>query len=262
MSTEARVIERFQLAFLLVLSAQMPRGWCVKGGVNLRAFYGSPRASKDVDFDAFITADRAQDRVSKLLRSSSLVGELRRGQIVLVDIHLSKATDTTLRWKPELRFQARYTFRTKLEFSTRNTTESDEQVDWLLRHQRTSTIDEGLRVRHSMAVGPTATHYDPMAAYAQKVVALAQRSVSKARDIFDINWLITNFPADCAAAPAPHAEQAAERAAVLTLDDFRAQVVPFLDEADVAVFGSQAAWEQMQHRVVSDLLRRSVPNGG
>lgn len=262
MNTEARVVERLQLAFLLVLSTQMPRGWCVKGGVNLRAFYGSPRASKDIDFDAFGNADRLRDRVAVLLKSASLVSDLRRAQIVLVDSHLSKATDTTVRWQPELVFQGRYGFRTKLEFSMRAATEGDETGGWLLQHQSTSSIDEALRLRHSMAVAPTATHYDVVAACAQKVAALALRSETKARDIFDLNWLLANYPDRCAAAPAPHAEEAAERAAELTVDDFNAQVVPFIDEADAPAFGTSAAWDQMHHRVIDHLLGLGRPIAG
>ena len=87
MSAAAQVIERFQLTFILHLATTMPAGWCVKGGVNIRAFYASPRSSKDIDFDAFIPHDRLSERVTKILRSGPFKGDLRRTEIELVDLH-------------------------------------------------------------------------------------------------------------------------------------------------------------------------------
>jgi predicted nucleotidyltransferase component of viral defense system len=257
MSAEAQVIERFQLTFLQHLSAHLPDGWCIKGGVNIRAFYASPRSSKDIDFDAFLRHDRLQERVSKILRSSTFEADLRRTEIELVDLHPSKDTHTTVRWKPELLHQRRLRTNTKLEFSLRGLDESDDEIAWLQAHMRTDSVDEALRLRHSLAVAPTATHYDATAAYEQKVQALALRSDTKARDVFDMNWLLAHHPEACTQAPAKNAQLAAERAVSLGYDDFSAQVVPFLDRDDAAIYGTKRAWDQMLGHVVEDLLARA-----
>jgi predicted nucleotidyltransferase component of viral defense system len=262
MRAEARVIERFQLTFILHLSTHMPDGWCVKGGVNLRAFYASPRSSKDIDFDAFMRHDRLHGRVAKILRSNSFKADLRRTEIELVELHLAKDTDTTVRWKPELRHQGRTTAHTKLEFSLRPVTENDAEIAWLESHMRIDTVDQALRLRHSLPVAPTATHYDVTAAYEQKVQALALRSETKARDVFDMNWLLARDPQACAEAPAENAHAAAERALELTFSDFTIQVVPFLDREDVAIYAAEGAWDQMVQRVVEDLLGRGISGHG
>jgi Nucleotidyl transferase AbiEii toxin, Type IV TA system len=257
MSAEAQLIERFQLTFIQHLGAGMPDGWSVKGGVNIRAFYASPRSSKDIDFDAFMRHDRLRDRITKILRSKSFQDDLRRTEIELVDLHQAKDTDTTVRWKPELRHQRRMTAHTKLEFSLRPGDESDASIAWLQAHMSTDAVNDALRLRHSLAVAPTATHYDVTAAYQQKVQALALRSETKARDVFDMNWLLARDPEACALAPAKNAQAAAERAIELAYDDFSAQVVPFLDREDAAIYGTKEAWNQMVGHVVQDLLGRA-----
>lgn len=46
------MIESFQAAFLEVATATLPvADYAVKGGVNMRFFFGSVRSSKDMDFD-------------------------------------------------------------------------------------------------------------------------------------------------------------------------------------------------------------------
>src|ERR1700737_1043514 len=103
MIAEARGIERFHLATLLHLQTRLPIDlWTVKGGMNVRAFFGSPRVSKDLDIDADAPPDQGERRVTDLLASAGLRSELARGEITLVDSHPGKATRTTLRWKPEL----------------------------------------------------------------------------------------------------------------------------------------------------------------
>ena len=151
------------------------------------------------------------------------------------------------------------TARTKLEFSLRAGDESEAQIAWLQAHMRIDTTDRSLQIRHSLAVAPTANHYDVTAAYEQKVQALALRSDTKARDVFDMNWLLARDSQACSQAPATLAQEAAERAMELTFDDFSVQVVPFLDREDVARYGTRDAWSQMMNNVVGDLLARTNP---
>ena len=254
MGHEARVIERFQLGFLLTLAARVPGGWVVKGGVNLRLFHGSPRASKDIDFDGYVPLDGLASRVNAVLSGPALSMDLDRAQLRLVDLHPAKMTPTTLRWKPELQDQHRRTFSTKLEFSSRLLLEPQSAVDWMLAHHRQGIVGAQLRNRHSMAVAPSAPHYDAAAAYEQKIAALALRGDTKSRDVFDMNWLLAYDAASCSTAPGRHAAEAAERASELGYEQFTTEVVPFLDEGDVDVYGNRGAWTQMQTRVLEALL--------
>jgi hypothetical protein len=72
-----------------------------------------------------------------------------------------------------------------------------------------------------------------------------------------MNWLLARDPGACALAPARNAKIAAERAIDLTYDDFNAQVVPFLDREDAAIYGTRGAWDQMLGHVIEDLLSRA-----
>jgi hypothetical protein len=51
--THAQTTEFFHIAFLDVLSQRLdPRRYVLKGGVNLRYFYESPRYSEDIEAEA------------------------------------------------------------------------------------------------------------------------------------------------------------------------------------------------------------------
>jgi hypothetical protein len=64
-------VERFQLVFLKHFAGTISPGTiCLKGGVNLRLYCGSPRLSEDMDFDARIVAkDTLKKNVGKTLRA-------------------------------------------------------------------------------------------------------------------------------------------------------------------------------------------------
>lgn len=64
-------IECFHLVLLRLLEARVDRaGWVVKGGVNLRAWFGSRRYSEDLDIDAVRGQPHVlEDRVDRLLAS-------------------------------------------------------------------------------------------------------------------------------------------------------------------------------------------------
>lgn len=51
--SDVQVVELFHVAFLDVLSRRLqPDRYVLKGGVNLRYFFGSPRYSEDIDLDS------------------------------------------------------------------------------------------------------------------------------------------------------------------------------------------------------------------
>jgi hypothetical protein len=96
-------------------------------------------------------------------------------------------------------------------------------------------------------------HYTQDAATDQKIKALAGRSETQARDVFDLDLLLRRGADAGGTVAAPTRKAAAERALALPFDAFRDQVLPFLDP-DVAELYDAGAWEQMQLYVVEKLL--------
>ena len=94
-------------------------------------------------------------------------------------------------------------------------------------------------------------HYMADAAIEQKIEALARRSQTQARDVFDLELLLRRHRG--AVRPGrvkPRLLDAAvERAFELPFEAFRGQVVPFLDPDIVELYDDRSAWAQMQEFV-------------
>lgn len=98
-------------------------------------------------------------------------------------------------------------------------------------------------------------HYGAAAAFAQKISALALRTETQARDIFDLKLL-----ADAGAASSllrkaqlEQLPRAIDNAMSIGFEDFAGQVVAFLEPEHQADFGSRATWEALQEQVVDTL---------
>jgi len=72
--TPVEIAESFHLAFLQALATRANlSAWALKGGGNLRFFYGSVRFSEDIDLDTFDIEPWAfQERVDQTLASDLL----------------------------------------------------------------------------------------------------------------------------------------------------------------------------------------------
>jgi predicted nucleotidyltransferase component of viral defense system len=240
-----QVIECFHLAFLAALRASAADSrYVLKGGVNLRFFFHSDRSSEDIDFDLHPSAvdsierqaDRALVRTSFVLRSTGIA-------IVADEITKPKQTRTTKRWKVPLAAPGfDDPVRTKVEFSARS-------ID--ARYELSTVINE--ITRPYAMVAPLANHYLHPAATAQKVLALAYRNETQARDVFDLNTLFRQAAWNGDEISRNDRELAAEQATALTFENFRDQVVPFLDSSAVALY-DEPAWNQIQSSVVEKLL--------
>jgi hypothetical protein len=86
------------------------------------------------------------------------------------------------------------------------------------------------------------------------VLALAYRNQTQARDVFDLDLLFRGAAWDQNDVEREVRALAAEQATALPYTVFQDQVVPFLD-GPIAVLYDERAWDQMQTRVVSELLR-------
>src|SRR5450759_2667564 len=175
----AKLVELLHLALLQVMPSYLPvSDYAVKGGANLRLFYGSRRRSQDIDFDYLGSRfDTVEGALDATLASRACRDLLRVAGVEMSEPTKPKQTDTTRRWKFQVDGPAAH-LNTKIEFSAR---EADaEHAFEAARGDLGRAI--GLRV-------VKAEHYLPPAAIRQKIRALAQRSQAEPRDVFDLDLL-------------------------------------------------------------------------
>jgi predicted nucleotidyltransferase component of viral defense system len=243
-----QAIELFHLVFLRALVAKgEDKGlFAVKGGCNLRFFFGSVRYSEDIDFDVVIVAkETLKNRVDRLLASPTVVAPLRARGIEVVDVSTPKQTETTQRWKAELRVDGiPLALRTKIEFSRR------DDIDGATFE----AVDAAIARAYALSPFP-ATHYAAAKAITQKIHALAGRSEPQARDVFDLSHLfaIPKTTAVLSAVERARLSTAIERAMGISFDEYAAQVVAYLAPDQRELFAGRDAWNAMQDAVVSKL---------
>lgn len=252
-----QVHEVVQLAFLAGLTQRLPaRNYILKGGANLRLFYGSPRSSEDMDFDAVeIPGWKLADKVGDALRAPVVGLLLRTHGLAITRAASQKQTDTTQRWVIEVQATGHpLPISTSGEFSHR--VDPGVGRDRAREMVRADPIDPTFATRYG-APPIVLPHYLPRAAIEQKIAALAGRAVSQPRDVFDLELLLARHaseaPARGTVAPAL-AARAADRAAEMDFAAFRDGVLPFIDEAVHSFYATPAAWSAMQDRVVTYLL--------
>lgn len=243
----AQIIEAFHLAFLEVLRQRLdPSRYVLKGGANLRYFFDSVRYSEDIDIDVSGPPGWAlEKKIDDVLESPALAITLRSSRlgVAVGEIGKPKQTDTTPRWKLSLSAAGqREPIRTKIEFSSR-----DEERRHSLEAVPTRIVAPyGLRP-------PSVRHYLAEPAAEQKIRALAGRSETQARDVFDLDLLLRRSPLAGMAIDADTRKGAAERALELPHAAFVDQVLPFLDP-EVADLYDETSWQTMQLFVTDKLL--------
>lgn len=248
--TEAQVIEAFHLAFLQVLQSKLDQArYVLKGGANLRYFLGSQRYSQDIDLD-LIDAETwiIEKKVDEVIRSKALEIILRSHEIT-IQLNKGKHTGTTQKWSPELHAPGHSRgINTKIEFSNRN---GDDR--YLLE-----AVPRRIVEPYALQP-PRLQHYEADAATEQKIVTLASRSATQARDVFDLDLLFRSHGFDISSVPQDTRDLAAERALELSFDVFKTQVSPFL-EPEISEVYDRSAWEQMQLFVSEKLEGRDETN--
>ena len=242
-------VEVFHLQFLRVLGSGTDRAhYVVKDGCNLRFWFESVRFSEDLDLDVVITAKETLKRkVDRLLAEGPLPALLRSSGLRVLASSAPKQTDPTQRWKILLEASGISTpFHTKIEFSRRSAVGAHA-------HEYES-VTPAVSARYRLP--PTlASHYVPSAAIAQKIQALAHRTETQARDVFDLGHLIsTRAPIlQLDAATRKALPTAIDRALSVSYDDYSAQVTAFLEPAHRELFASREAWDALQSSVIDAL---------
>jgi len=240
-------IEVFHLLFLRALSARADKAlYALKGGCNLRFFHKSIRYSEDMDLDIrTMSVATLRNNVDRVLEAASFLQTLRAQQIQISQLSRPKQTETTQRWKLALRSAvAGPDIPTKIEFSRRALDEgvAHEAVDpEVIRRYRLYPI--------------LAQHYTAPAALAQKIAALALRSQTQARDIFDLKLLLDAAAGDSTLPTkiATHLPRAIENAMSIGYDEFAGQVLAYLEPEYQDHYRPRRTWEDLQAQVVNAL---------
>ena len=242
----AQVVELFHLAFLQVLQARLDQDrYVLKGGANLRYFFDSVRYSEDIDLDADgIEPWVLSEKVDNVLGSPAIDAVLRSGGLAVNGFTKPKQTKTTQRWKVSIAIAGRRDpVRTKIEFSLRNGE----------RRLVLEPVPGRIAAPYALRA-PTVQHYTVDAASEQKVRALAGRSETQARDVFDLDLLLRRQPLAAGTIDSLILKRAAERGLALPFEAFLDQVVPFLDPDVGELYDAADTWEQMQLFVAERLL--------
>ncbi len=248
--------EIFHLEFLRRLGRKVPAGsFAVKGGANLRLFFGSIRYSEDIDLDVTGTGVEAlKDTVLRIFEAPSFQGGLKPygiERLGLPDMAKAKQTETTQRFKLHLLTAAGEDLFTKVEFSRRGFRGSTE----------TGFVSESILRGYQMAP-LIAPHYDLDSAIAQKIEALATRTETQARDIFDLHLLSTRRAEG--ARPGQGAKsllsKASERVFEVDFAVFRDTVLAYLADEDRAAYDSAEVWDELKLKVVRFLEERGGAN--
>jgi Nucleotidyl transferase AbiEii toxin, Type IV TA system len=248
--SQREAVELFHLVFLAELGTKLDRAlYAIKGGCNLRFYFGSVRYSEDLDIDVQKTApDTLRRKVDQLLAGRSLTLTLGAHGIGVTSVTRPKHTDTTQRWKLALAVDGA-SAHTKIEFSRRGLSTGVEF----------GPADRSLLGRYGLSP-LLASHYGRQAAFEQKVGALIGRSETQARDVFDLHLLLAgSADVDASRIDARSRHSAAERALSVDFRAFRSQVLAYLPPERQDDYGSREVWEQMVLQVVTVLEAEHTP---
>ena len=253
MFSDSRIREVFHFYFLdRLLKLSDPGLYILKGGVNLRFFFMSPRYSEDMDIDVLAgSVATLKKNGYKILNDRAFRRSLRSFGIADIDINdpaKAKQTGTTQRFRCALVTSAGHRLPTKVEFSRRRGGKDGES--------ETALIDTEI-ARSYRKLAYRCPHYTGPAAVGQKLRALAGRPVTQARDVFDLAILVRggHGPPKPWSALLKKGDYAKALDCLMSLgwDDYEGQVVEFLDDDSRAEFGDRSAWEGLQNLVLNEL---------
>ncbi len=251
--------EIFHLEFLRWFSRKVgPNCYALKGGVNIRFFFGSIRYSEDMGLDLLdVRIDVIQDIVLNILGSRNFIDNLVPYSIQRVSIPnmiKAKQTETTQRFKIHLITFAGEDLFTKVEFSRRGLEEGIE----------VNAIPDSI-LRAYKLIPIIIPHYNAVSSIMQKINALASRPAVQARDIFDLYILSPKYSSSeisrLKILKKARLEKAYENLFSVTFEQFRDSVVLFLPPDEQASYNSSVFWDETKLKV-ANLLEEMMNQHG
>ncbi len=241
--SETAIREAFHLLFLeRLFAASDPSQYVLKGGVNLRFFFTSPRYSEDMDLDVVAgSVATLKKNGFKILEDKALGRAMQAFGVSAIepnDPGKAKQTETTQRFRVRLVTTAGVSLPTKVEFSRRRPNDAYTVIN---------TPIPGERVRPYGRLGFPCPHYDGRSATLQKARALPARQTPQCRDVFDLHILALGGHASrkVIADRLSRKERADAQIVInaLEYDAYAGQVVEFLEDDARARFGSMESWD-------------------
>lgn len=223
-------------------------GITVKGGVNLRLFFGSVRYSEDMDLDGTEQASEAiRSWLKGMFENTAFTRRLQGLGIRELDPGEgpNKDTETTFRYKFGVIVAGGIRYPTKVEVSFRGRHAADKAV--LEVPAPDIPRSYGLDVFE-------VRHYMRESAVRQKLDALGGRREAQARDVFDLHVLVPDpVPEKLVALLAKQLDtarlkEAQARALTVTYAEYEGQVFEFLGDEARSRYGSEDAWDEMRLR--------------
>lgn len=235
-------VELFHLMFLRQFSMQIDANlYVIKGGCNLRFFFGSVRYSEDLDLDVYtIAQETLENKINKLLGTPPLLKLLQGYGVTQLEVTAPKQTATTQRWKIQIHTeQGEMPYHTKIEFSQRNGKTQNELAN------------VNMKICQAYRLPPMRlSHYGLADAITQKVLALAHRSLTQARDIFDLYFLLHHGKPKLSLSLKKNTLVQAEEALLsISFADYKSQVVNFLEPDEQAIYDSKDYWSTISNEV-------------
>lgn len=255
MYSNRQIREIFHFCFLeRLLKSSDINLYILKGGVNLRFFFNSPRYSEGMDLDVIA------GNVATLKKNGYKIlddGAFKRGlrtygitDVIVNDPAKTKHTETTQRFGVQLLTASGEQLPSKVEFSRRARLRDDVVLD---------PIDPELARRYRK-FSYRCQYYPGEVAVVQKIKALAGRTITQARDVFDLEILrLGGFSQAIVIKQAVTDEvrEAAQKSLLsMSYDDFAGQVLEFIGDDDKKSFASRTAWKAMADHVFQLLEQR------
>jgi predicted nucleotidyltransferase component of viral defense system len=243
--TDKQQREVFHLLFLeRLFRISDPALYSLKGGINLRFFFNSPRYSEDMDLDVFGgSVETLKKNGYKILNDPSLLRMMQTYGVEgfkINDPSKAKQTETTQRFKLSLVNQSGEEFPTKVEFSRR---EKQNQKNILFENISPEIIFPYQRLSFQ------ARHYHSDLAVVQKIQALGGRAEVQARDVFDLYILFLGgrLQSQNILSQTTDKERTAALTALIDLDfeSYLGHVVEYLEPDAKKDYESEKKWNEM-----------------
>ncbi len=177
-SAEAEMRDRTQMQFIAFLARQGAHRFILKGGMAMRALYGSTRLTKDVDFDG---AESLSQQSMRAQMPKALLQAARQAGLNGVEVQQTKAGDRSSRWRIAGRTAEEVATIWEVEVSRRGVPPAD------FIETRPFETPIAYRIPNF-----NVRVYGPAAMAGGKVNALLSLNRSVPRDVYDLHELIRN----------------------------------------------------------------------